>query len=98
MTTNSYNAIAVLDAINARIAAENAAAFAAERPPNQDTLNQTARFLRGWAKSKPITMYDRTTSYYRCGSRMTKITPVTVTALLQAGLATGSPQSFTMTK
>jgi hypothetical protein len=76
-----------LDRMLDQIGEENAARYAAEPPPSAKAVAETAAFLKRWARSKPVTKatpgnYD---SFWRCGSRMCKLSPKMVDALVAAG-------------
>lgn len=90
---------AALDAFLAKVEAENRARYAADPAPSPAQVESEAAFLKGWARSKPIIKVGGDgNSFWRCGTRMTKLSPKTVTALVKAGYATLDNGILTMVR
>lgn len=89
---------AEIDAIFKKVGDENKARYAAEPEPNEADVAKEAKFLKGWAKKKAITKVGGDdNSFWKCGSRMTKLSPKMVDALVKHEYATKSGNSLTMT-
>jgi hypothetical protein len=86
---------AEIDAIFARVAAENNAIEDRAPMPDDTETCELAMFLRKWSKGKPIVRMDSGATFWRkANNQATKLTYKDVEALVQYGLATcaGDPR------
>ena len=67
-------------------------------PMSKSEAEKEAEFLRGWSKYKPIRRMHSAADLCNCGRWSTKVPRRTAEALIREGLATGTPDSFTMVK
>lgn len=80
---------AEIDAILKQAEDDNKAAYAAEKAPDAEKVKSEAEWLLSWAKKKPITKVGNDgNSFWKMGSKMTKISPKMVKALVDGGYAT----------
>ena len=77
-----------LDDILAKIAAENRKAEAKRPKPKKAEVENTATFLRGWAKGKDIVRQSADSTFWAAGTWMTKLDAKMADALVAAGHAT----------
>jgi hypothetical protein len=64
----------------------------------KEQFEREAAFLLGWAKGKQITRFNPESNFYSKGKLMTQISQGMIALMLQAGLATGTQDSFKMVK
>jgi hypothetical protein len=86
---------AELDAIYARLGAENNKAEDRAHKPTKFAAGELAAFLRKWSKGKPIVRVDSGATFWRKqNNQSTKLTYKDVEALVQFGFATcnGDPR------
>jgi hypothetical protein len=78
---------AEIEAILGRAEAENKAEEAKTKAKQGDALVAEAKFLKKWAKGKPIVRQSAGSTFWAAGKWMTKLAFPTVDALVAAGLA-----------
>lgn len=78
---------AEIDAILAKAEEKNKAEEAKAKPKQGEALVAEAKFLKKWAKGKPIVRQTSGSTFWAAGKWMTKLAYPTVDALVAAGLA-----------
>ena len=97
MARHNDAASAMLDRMLAEQAEENR--VAASKPCSQAQAKKSAKFLKGWAKGKPITkwMPGDASTMWKCGKWMTKIEPSELAGLVKYGFAKRIGDTLTIT-
>jgi hypothetical protein len=72
----------------AKIAAENIAEEKKRPAPTREQVESNARFLKKWAKGKPIVRQASDSTFWAAGKWMTKMDYKMADALVAAGFAT----------
>ena len=78
------------DALMAKIENENRAEEANSPAPSADKVASEAKFLKKWAKGKPIRRQTDSSTFWAAGKWMTKMTYKMADALVAGGYATAN--------